>query len=175
MRHFTLMLLTYLALAAQAAYGDSLALGGCRLPLMWLPVVFAVAWFADARGIAWGALIGLLADGLADGVLGQQMLAATLAATMLLPLLPESPSPIGVRRLAWTFAVIASAELLSQFHASVLSDGPAVTFWSLVVIAGSAAYGAAVCALLTSIGRTVLPLPSPLGPSASGFGRGHRA
>jgi rod shape-determining protein MreD len=175
MRHLTVMLLTYLALAVQAASGDSLALGGCRLPLVWLPVVVAVAWFADARGIAWGALIGLLADGLSAGMLGQQMLAATLAATLLLPLLPESRSRFGVARLVWTFALIASAELLSQFHASLLSDGPAVTNWSLVLIAGSAAYGTTMCALLTSIGRTVLPLSGPLGPSASGFGRGHRA
>ncbi len=175
MPHVFIGLLTYLALAAQVACGDSLSLGGCRLPLVWLPVVVAVAWFADARGIAWVALIGLLADGLSAGVLGQQMLAATLASTLLLPLLPESRSQIGVGRLVWTFAVIASAELLSQFHASLLSDGPAVTNWSLLLIAGSAAYGTAVCALLTSIGRVVLPLSGPLGPSASGFGRGHRA
>ncbi len=165
------MLLTYLALAVHAACGDSLALGGCRLPFVWLPVVVAVAWFADARGIAWGALIGLLADGLSAGVLGQQMLAATMSSTLLLPLLPESRSRIGVGRLIWAFAVIASAELLSQFHASLLSYGPAVTFWSLILIAGSAAYGTAVYALLVSIGRAVLPLPSFLSPA----GRGDRA
>ena len=171
MRHIFISLLTYVVLAAEVACGDSLAIGGCRLPLAWLPVVAAVAWFADARGVAWAALIGLLADGLSAGALGQHMLAATLAATLSLPLLPDSRSRIGAVELVWTFALIASAELLSQFHASLLSNGSAVSLESVVSIGGSAAYGTLMCALLTFLGQAVLPWSDPLASSGRDLGR----
>lgn len=53
---------------------------------MWLPVVLALTWFGDARGIVWTALIGLLVDGLAGGRFGVEMLATTLTALLTLSL-----------------------------------------------------------------------------------------
>jgi cell shape-determining protein MreD len=145
MKHLLLILATYLALATQAACGATLAIGGCRPPLMWLPVVLALTWFGDTRGIAWTALIGLLADGLAGGRFGVEMLAATLTAALTLSLRPDEDARSRGVWLVWQFAVIATGLVLSSGLNSVLSDGPAVTMGSFAALAGEAAYGLVVC------------------------------
>lgn len=122
MRHFCLVLLVYLSLAIHVACGKAFVVGESRLPLMWFPVLLAVTWFADARGIAWAAMIGLLADGLSSGRFGQEMLATTLAAALLLPLLPESRSRSFLPMLVWQFALIGSGLLVSHGYGS-LFDG----------------------------------------------------
>lgn len=148
MKHLTLLLATYLALATQAACGTTLAIGGCRPPLMWLPVVLALTWFGDARGIVWAALIGLLADGLASGRFGVEMLAATVTAALTLSLRPEEDTRSRGAWFVWQFAVIGTGLVLSHGLNSVLSDGTAVTLASLVTLAGDAAYGLIVCGLI---------------------------
>ncbi len=141
MKPFILTLTMYFALAAQAACGTALTIGDCRLPLMWLPVVLALTWFADARGIAWAALIGLLADGLSNGRLGQEMLAATLAAGMMLPLRPESRSRLPM--LVWQFGLIGSGLVLSRGYGALFDDGVPMTFGILPLLAAEAALGIA--------------------------------
>lgn len=147
MKHLILTIATYLALATQAACGTSLALGDCQPPLTWLPVVLALTWFGDARGIGWSALIGLLADGLTDGRFGVEMLAATLAATMSLSLRPDEDARPRGAWLVWQFAVIGIGLVLSHGLGSVLSNGPAVTLSSLLTLAGEAAFGLSFCVL----------------------------
>ena len=167
MKHLLLTLATYLALATQAACSTALAIGGCRPPLLWLPVVLALTWFGDARGIFWTALIGLLADGLAGGRFGVEMLAATLTAALTLSLRPEEDVRSRGTWLVWQFAVIGTGLVLSHGLNSVLSDGPAVTMASLVALAGEAAYGSVFCALFGLLARTV---HQPAGASPR-FGR----
>lgn len=152
MKHLTLLITTYLALSAQAACGTSLAIGDCRPPLMWLPVVLALTWFGDARGIVWIALIGLLADGLAGGRFGVEMLAATLTAALTWSLRPDEDVRSRGTWLVWQFAVIATGLLLSRGLGSVLSEGPAVTWQSFVSLAGEAAYGLVLCSCCGTLG-----------------------
>ena len=141
MKHLVLIVTTYLSLAAHAACGTALSIGDCQPPLMWLPVVLALTWYADSRGIVWAALIGLLADGLSDGRFGVEMLATTLTAALTLSLRPPDDTRSGGPWFVWWFAVIASGLLLSRGLGCVLSDGPAVTIASLVTLAGESAYG----------------------------------
>ncbi|MFM9963852.1 MAG: hypothetical protein ACKV2Q_21845 [Planctomycetaceae bacterium] len=150
MQHLILLITTYLALATQAACGAALSIGDCQPPLMWLPVVLALSWFADARGIVWAALIGLLADGLSSGRFGVEMLATTLTAATLLSLRPEADVRSRWPRIVWKFSVIATGLLLSRGLGSLLSDGPAVTLHSLTTLAGEAAYGLTLCVALSS-------------------------
>lgn len=145
MKHLLLTVATYFALATQAACGTTLAIGGCRPPLMWLPVVLALMWFGDARGIVWTALIGLLADGLAGGRFGVEMLAGTLTAALTLSLRPAEDAHARGTWFVWQFAVIGTGLVLSSGLNSVLSDGPPVTMASLVVLAGEAAIGLGFC------------------------------
>ncbi len=145
MKHFILLITTYLALASQAACGTSLAIGDCRPPLMWLPVVLALTWFGDSRGIAWTALIGLLTDGLSGGRFGVEMLAATLAAALTMSLRPDEDVRSRGAWFVWQFAVIGTGLVLSSGLNSVLSDGAAVTMASLVTLAGEAAIGFGFC------------------------------
>jgi rod shape-determining protein MreD len=145
MKHLLLFVSTYLALATQAGCGTALSIGDCRPPLMWLPVVLALSWFADAHGVVWAAFIGLLADGLSSGRFGVEMLATTLTAVMLLPLRPDAEVRSRWPRFVWQFSVIATGLLLSRGFGGVLSDGPAVTITSLMTLAGEAAYGLALC------------------------------
>lgn len=152
MKHLIIILTAYLALATQAACGTALAVGGCRPPLMWLPVVLALTWFGDARGIAWTALIGLLADGLAGGQFGVEMLAATLTAALTLSLRPDEDVRSRGAWFVWQFAVIGTGLVLSNGLNSVLSDGPAVTMASLVALAGEAAYGLVLCGCCEMLG-----------------------
>src|SRR5262245_23925071 len=126
MKHLILFLTTYLALTTQAACGAAWSIGDCRPPLMWLPVVLALSWFADARGIAWSAVIGLLADGLSSGRFGIEMLAATLTAAMLLSLRPDEDVRSRLPSLVWQFAVIATGLLLSRGIGSILSHDTAL-------------------------------------------------
>ena len=148
MKHLVLLITTYFALAMQAACGTALAIGDCRPPLMWLPVVLALTWFGDARGIVWTAMIGLLADGLAGGRFGVEMLAATLTAVLTLSLRPDEDVRSRGAWFVWQFAVIGTGLVLSSGLNSVLSDGPAVTKASLVALAGEAAYGLILCGIL---------------------------
>lgn len=148
MKHLLLTLTTYLAIATQAACGTTLAIGGCRPPLMWLPVVLALTWFGDTRGIVWTALIGLLADGLAGGRFGVEMLAATLTAALTLSLRPDEETQSRGTWFVWQFAVIGTGLVLSHGLNSVLSDGPAVTIASLLALAGETAYGLSLCVLI---------------------------
>ena len=152
MKHLTLILTTYLALATQAACGSALSIGDCRPPLMWLPVVLALSWFADARGVVWASLIGLLADGLSSGRFGIEMLATTLTAAMMLSLRPDADVRSRWPRLIWQFSVIATGLLLSRGLGGVLSEGPAVTLASLMTLAGEASYGLAICIGLSTFG-----------------------
>ena len=145
MKHLVLLITTYLALAAQAACGTALAIGDCRPPLMWLPVVLALTWFGDARGIVWTALIGVLADGLAGGRFGVEMLAATLTAALTVSLRPTDEVRSRGAWWVWQFTVIATGLLSSRGLNSVLSDGPAVTFGSFAALSGEAAYGLILC------------------------------
>lgn len=145
MKHLLLTLATYLALATQVACGTALAIGGCRPPLMWLPVVLALTWFGDARGIAWTALIGLLADGLSGGRFGVEILAATLTAAMTMSLRPDEDVRSRGPWFVWQFAVIGTGLVLSSGLNRVLSDSPAVTMASLVALAGEAAIGLGFC------------------------------
>ena len=150
MKHLILTIATYLALAAQAACGTALAIGDCRPPLMWLPVVLALIWFADARGIAWAAIIGLLADGMSDGRFGIEMLSATLAAAMSLPLRPDEDTRSRWPKLVWQFAIIGTGLVLSHGLASVFSNGSPVTIASLMILAGEATIGTVLCRLFSS-------------------------
>ena len=152
MKHLILLITTYLALATQAACGTALSIGDCRPPLMWLPVVLALSWFTDARGLAWASLIGLLADGLSSGRFGVEMLATTLTAAMMLSLRPDADVRSRWPRLVWQFSVIATGLLLSRGLGCVMSEGPAVTLASLTTLAGEAAYGLALCAGLSTFG-----------------------
>lgn len=152
MKHLTLLITTYFALATQAACGTALAIGGCRPPLMWLPVVLALTWFGDTRGIVWTALIGLLADGLAGGRFGIEMLAATLTAALTLSLRPDEDTRSRGAWFTWQFAVIGTGLVLSHGLNSVLSDGTAVTLASLVTLAGDAAYGLILCGCCGMLG-----------------------
>ena len=151
MRHVLLALVTYFALAAHAACGASLAIGDCRLPLMWLPLVLAQTWFADARGIAWAALIGLLADGLSSGRLGQEMLATTLAAAITLPLRPEARSRTGLPVLVWRFALIGSGLLLSRGYGGLFEGSAPLTIGALPLLAVDAAYGVLVFGIAAKV------------------------
>ncbi len=155
MKHLILLITTYLALATQAACGTAIAIGGCRPPLMWLPVVLALTWFGDARCIVWTALIGLLADGLGGGRFGVEMLAATLTAALTMSLRPDEDIRSRGAWFVWQFAVIGTGLVLSSGLNSVLSDGPAVTMASLVALAGEAAYGSVVFALLGTFTRLI--------------------
>ena len=148
MKHLTLLIATYLALATQAACGTVLAIGDCRPPLMWLPVVLALTWFADARGIAWVAIIGLLADGMSDGRLGVEMLSATLTAALSIPLRPDEEVRSRWPKLVWQFGIIGMGLVLSHGLGSVLSNGSSVTLASLTTLAGEAAVGTAICGIL---------------------------
>ena len=139
MRHLTLALLTYFTLAAHVACGTAMTIGDCRLPLMWLPVVLALTWFADVRGIAWTALIGLLADGLSNGRLGQEMLATTLAAGLMLPLRPESRSRLPT--LVWQFGLIGSGLVLSRGYGALFEGGAPMAFGTLPWLAAETAFG----------------------------------
>ena len=141
MKHIFLVLTTYFTLAAHAACGASLAIGDCRPPLMWLPVVLALTWFADARGIAWAALIGLLADGLSSGRLGQEMFATSLAAAIMLPLRPEARSRAGLPMLVWRFALIGSGLLLSRGYGGLFEGSVPLTIGMLPSLAAEAVYG----------------------------------
>lgn len=152
MKHLALSLATYIALATQAACGTALAIGDCRPPLMWLPVVLALTWFGDVRGIGWGALIGLLADGLSDGRFGVEMLAATLTAAMSLSLRPDEDVRSRGAWLVWLFAVISTGLVLSRGLGSIFSNGPAVTLSSLLTLAGEAAFGWSICLLFGLLG-----------------------
>jgi cell shape-determining protein MreD len=154
MKHLILLITTYLALATQAACGTALSIGDCRPPLMWLPVLLALSWFTDARGLVWAALIGLLSDGLSSGRFGVEMLATTLTAAMLLSLRPEVEVDVRSRwpRLVWQFSLIATGLLLSQGLGCVLSEGQAMTLQTLTTLAGEAAYGLALCVGLSTFG-----------------------
>jgi rod shape-determining protein MreD len=145
MKHLVLIITTYLALAAHAACGAALSIGECRPPLMWLPIVLALTWFADSRGIVWAALIGLLADGLSDGRFGVEMLAATMTAVLTISLRPADDVRSRWPWFVWWFVVIATGLLLSRGLGCVLSDGPAVTIASLMTLSGDAAYGLTLC------------------------------
>lgn len=149
MKHVILLIATYLALATQSACGAALSIGDCQPPLMWLPVVLALSWFPDARGLAWASLIGLLADGLSSGRFGVEMLATTLTAAMILSLRPDAETRSRWPRLVWQFSVIATGLLLSRGLGCVLSDGPAVTLSSLATMTGESAFGLALCAGLS--------------------------
>lgn len=163
MRHFMLALLTYIALAAQVAGGSAFAVGECRLSLMWLPVLLAVTWFADARGIAWAAIIGLLADGLSSGRFGQEMLATTLAAALMLPLLPEPRSRSALPMLVWQFALIGSGLLVSHGYGSLFDGNGPLLLSALPFIALEAAFGAIVF-LMTS--RLIEAISKPVAQAA---------
>ena len=152
MKHLILLITTYLALASQAACGTALSIGDCQPPLMWLPVVLALSWFTDARGLAWASLIGLLTDGLSSGRFGVEMLATTLTASMMLSLRPDADVRARWPRLVWQFSVIATGLLLSRGLGCILSEGPAVTLQSLTTLAGEAAYGLALCVGLGTFG-----------------------
>ena len=152
MKHLILLVTIYLAIATQAACGTALAIGGCRPPLMWLPVLLALTWFGDARGLVWTALIGLLADGLAGGRFGVEMLAATLTAALTMSLRPEEDVRSRGAWFVWQFAVIGTGLVLSHGLNSVLSDGSAVTIASLLALAGEAAYGLVLCGCFGLIG-----------------------
>lgn len=153
MRFVFLVVLTYFALAAQVACGELLNVAGNRMPLLWLPVVWALTWFEDTRGIVWAVLVGLLADGLSDGRFGQNTLAVALTVAFSLPLLPEPRSRTALPMFVWTFALIASIELLAKFHASLLSDGAAVSLMSLIAVSITAGIGAFTMSLLNSFAR----------------------
>ena len=141
MKHLIIAVTTYLALATQSACGTALAIGDCHLPLMWLPVVLALTWFGNARGIAWSALIGLLADGMSNGRLGQEMLATTLAAGMMLPLRPESRSRTGLPTLVWQFGLIGSGLVLARGYGGLFEGGSPMTFGTLPLLAAEALFG----------------------------------
>lgn len=155
MRFVVLSLMTYAALATQVACGEALSFGESRMPLLWLPVVWGAIWIADARGIVWAAVVGLLADNLSDGRFGQQMLATVLALSFALPLRPETDSR-GLAPLAvWVFAMLTSIELLLKFQAVVLADGPAVTLMSPIACVVSGVLGVGVWLACASLGRLV--------------------
>ena len=151
MQHFILALLTYFSLAAQVACGTALTIGDCRLPLMWLPVVLAVTWFDDARGIVWAALIGLLADGLSSDRFGQEMLATTLAAGLMLPLLPEWRSRSALPMFVWQFALIGSGLLVSHGYGSLFEGNGPLLLGALPLIAVEAAFGAFLFAMTSKV------------------------
>ena len=151
MQHLILALLTYFSLAAQVACGTALAIGECRPPLMWLPVILALKWFDDARGIAWAAIIGLLADGLSNGRFGQEMLATTLASAMMLPLLPEPRSRSALPMLVWQFALIGSGLLLTHGYGSLFEGNGPLMLGALPLIAVEAAYGAILFAVAAKV------------------------
>ena len=163
MRHFCLVLLTYLALAAHVACGSAFVVGECRLPLMWLPVLLAVTWFADARGIAWAAMIGLLADGLSSGRFGQEMLATSLAAALLLPLLPEPRSRSALPMLVWQFALIGSGLLVSHGYGS-LFDGNGPLLLSALPQLSLEAFAGAIVFSMTS--RLIEAISKPVAQAA---------
>ncbi len=163
MRHFILALLTYFSLAVQVACGTALTIGDCRLPLMWLPVVLAVTWFDDARGIVWATLIGLLADGLSSGRFGQEMLATTLAAGLMLPLLPESRSRSALPMFVWQFALIGSGLLVSHGYGSLFEGNGPLLLGALPLIALEAAYGAILFGLASKMGEAI---SKPVAPAA---------
>ena len=153
MKHLTLILATYLALATQAACGTAFAIGDCRLPLMWLPVVLALSWFADARGILWVAIIGLLADGMSDGRFGIEMLSATLTAAFSIPLRPDDDIRSRWPKLVWQFAIIGTGLVLSRGLGSVFSNGSPVTVASLITLAGEATIEATICGIIGLFGQ----------------------
>ena len=153
MQHLLLALLTYLSLAAHAACGHNLAIGDCCPPLMWLPVVLAVTWFDDVRGCLWGAMIGLLADGLSDGRFGVEMLAITLATLLMAALRPDDDVRSTIPWRVWQFGLLGSGLLLSRGLSSLLSDASAVTLASLLTVGGEAIYGLTIVALFAAIGR----------------------
>lgn len=155
MKHLLILITTYLALATQTACGTAIAIGGCRPPLMWLPVVLALTWFADARGIAWVAIIGLLADGMSDGRFGIEMLSATLTAALSIPLRPDADERSRWPMLVWQFAIIGTGLVLSHGLGSVFSNGSPVTLASLLTLAGEAAYGSVVCVLFGMLARMI--------------------
>lgn len=145
MKHVALLLTTYLALATEAACGAAFMIGDCRPPLRWLPVVLALTWFGDARGIAWSAVIGLLADGLSEGRFGIQMLAATLTAALSMSVRPDEDVRSRIAWLVWQFGVIGTGLVLSHGLGSVFSNGPGVTVGSLLTNAGEAVFGLSFC------------------------------
>ena len=147
MKHLILLVTTYLALATQAACGAALSVGDCRPPLMWLPVVLALTWFNDARGIGWVAIVGLFADGMSEGRFGIEMLAATLAGALMMSLRPDEDARSRWPLLIWQSAVIGTGLTLAHGLGSILSNGSAVTLNSLTTLAGEAAIGVVLCGL----------------------------
>ncbi len=162
MKHLILTLTTYFALAAQVACGTALMIGDCRLPLMWLPVVLALTWFADARGIAWAALIGLLADGLSSGRLGQEMLATTLAAALTLPLRPNARSRTDLPMFVWRFALIGSGLVLSRGYGGWFEGSVPLTIGDLPLLAAEALFGTVVFGVARfGVGCTIFSFRGP--------------
>jgi cell shape-determining protein MreD len=127
---------------------------------VWLPVVLALIWFADARAILWSAAIGLLADSLSSGPLGMQMFVATITAALGLTLRPEDDERSRTLFLIWQFVVIGTGVGLSNVLEPLLSDGPALGWSSIVTIFGESVYGLALASWLmllrptTARGRT---------------------
>ena len=154
MKHIILLIATYFAFATQAACGEALSIGDCRPPLMWLPLVLALSWFPDARGLVWASLIGLLGDGMSSGRLGVEMMAATLTSAMTLPMRPDADIRSRWPKLIWQFSIISTGLLLSGGFGSVFSNDSALTLDSLTTLTGEAAYGLALCAGLSTFGAT---------------------
>ena len=151
MRHFILALMTYFSLATQVACGTAFVIGECRLPVMWLPVLLAMTWFDDARGIAWAAMIGLIADGLSSGRFGQEMLATTLAAALMLPLLPEPRSRSALPMFVWQFALIGSGLSLSHGYGSLFDGNGPLLLSALPQMALEALVGAIVFSMTSRL------------------------
>ncbi|MCX7423295.1 MAG: hypothetical protein NT013_27685 [Planctomycetia bacterium] len=148
MRHFILALMTYFSLATQVACGTAFVIGECRLPVMWLPVLLAMTWFDDARGIAWAAMIGLIADGLSSGRFGQEMLATTLAAALMLP---ELRSRSALPMFVWQFALIVSGLLLSHGYGSLFDGNGPLLLSALPQMALEALVGAIVFSMTSRL------------------------
>lgn len=159
MKHIVLAIAIYWALAADAACGAALSIGDHRLPVVWLLVVLALSWFADARGIAWAAVIGLLADGMMDEPFGLSMCSTTLTAAMLVALKPDAKARSLWLDVIWQFSVLATGLFLTRGIGSMFAGGHFMTLVSLTHIAAEAGFGATLCLMLGLLRAPFAPTP----------------
>ena len=145
MQYFRLMLLAYVALVVETSLADRLIAGGTQLSLLPLVVVAAVLTIDGWPGVAFAAMVGLLADCLSSGPLGVEMFCAVWVALAIQQVRRErAPKSALVLTGLSFFAVFAIA-----FSSAVLRHvfaGQAVVFAEAIpAVTWVAAVSALVC------------------------------
>ncbi len=140
MPYFRLILLAYAALVMETSLADWLIAGTTRPSLLPLVVVAAALTLEGWPGIAFAAMVGLLADCLSPGGLGVEMLCALWVALALQQVRRErrEESALVLTGLSFfaVFAIVFSSTVVRNVfagHAVVFAEAvPAVTWIAAV-------------------------------------------